>query len=95
MPYDDPSAPIAPSSPACRHSSAPVAGERTRLYTIVRERQAQVYTLFGKVIGTLDEAGLRLPILNFGPQGHCWFPGSASVTWSTPLCASTTCATSW
>lgn len=36
------------------------------LYTLVKEREAQVYTLFGKVIGTIDEAGLRFPILQFG-----------------------------
>jgi regulator of protease activity HflC (stomatin/prohibitin superfamily) len=38
------------------------------LYAIVREREAQVFTLFGKVIGTLDEAGLQFPIKHFGPQ---------------------------
>ena len=36
------------------------------IYTVVQEREAQVYTLFGKVIGTIDEAGLRSPILHFG-----------------------------
>jgi regulator of protease activity HflC (stomatin/prohibitin superfamily) len=45
------------------------------LYTVVRERQAQVFTLFGKVIGTLDEAGLNFPILAFGPKALLvpWF----------------------
>jgi regulator of protease activity HflC (stomatin/prohibitin superfamily) len=38
------------------------------LYAIVREREAQVFTLFGKVIGTLDDAGLRFPLLHFGPK---------------------------
>ncbi|MFP4061184.1 MAG: SPFH domain-containing protein [Halochromatium sp.] len=38
------------------------------LYAIVRERESQVFTLFGKVIGTLDEPGLRFPILYFGPK---------------------------
>ncbi len=28
------------------------------LYSIVNECEAQVFTLFGKVIGTLDEPGL-------------------------------------
>jgi regulator of protease activity HflC (stomatin/prohibitin superfamily) len=37
------------------------------LYTIVREREAQVFTLFGKVIGTLSEPGLRFPLAHFGP----------------------------
>jgi len=38
------------------------------LYTIVQECQAQVFTLFGRVIGVIDEPGLRFPILEFGPQ---------------------------
>lgn len=38
------------------------------LYTCVRECEAQVFTLFGKVIGTLDEAGLQFPISHFGPR---------------------------
>ncbi|QIK37859.1 SPFH/Band 7/PHB domain protein [Caldichromatium japonicum] len=36
------------------------------LYTIVREREAHVFTLFGKVIGTVDEPGLRFPLSHFG-----------------------------
>ncbi len=36
------------------------------IYTVVQEREAQVYTLFGKVVGTIDEAGLRSPLLHFG-----------------------------
>ncbi len=36
------------------------------IYTVVQEREAQVYTLFGKVVGTIHEAGLRSPILHFG-----------------------------
>lgn len=38
------------------------------LYTIVREREAQVFTLFGKVIGTIDEAGIHYPLTLFGPK---------------------------
>ncbi len=38
------------------------------LYTIVREREAQVFTLFGKVIGTIDEAGIHYPLSRFGPK---------------------------
>jgi hypothetical protein len=41
---------------------------RLGLYAIVRERESQVFTLFGKVIGTLDEPGLRFPIVYFGPK---------------------------
>ncbi len=35
-------------------------------YTIVAECEAQVFTLFGKVLGTLDEPGLNFPIRHFG-----------------------------
>lgn len=38
------------------------------LYTVVREREAQVFTLFGKVLGTLDEPGLRFPLVHFGAR---------------------------
>jgi len=38
------------------------------LYTLVKEREAQVFTLFGRVIGVIDEPGLRFPILEFGPS---------------------------
>lgn len=38
------------------------------LYAIVNEREAHVYTLFGKVIGTLDEPGIRFPLGYFGPK---------------------------
>jgi len=36
------------------------------LYTIVEERQAKVYVLFGKVIAIIDEPGLHLLILKLG-----------------------------
>ncbi len=39
---------------------------RLGLYAIVTEREAQVFTLFGKVLGTLDEPGIRFPIGHFG-----------------------------
>ena len=38
------------------------------LYTVVHECQVQVYTLFGKVIGSIDEAGLHFPVKIFGPR---------------------------
>ncbi len=38
------------------------------IYTVVRECESQVFTLFGKVIGTIDEPGLRLPVMEFGPR---------------------------
>ena len=38
------------------------------LFVCIRECEAQVYTLFGKVIGTLDTAGLAFPISHFGPR---------------------------
>ena len=37
-------------------------------YTVVSECEAQVFTLFGKVIGTIAEPGLRSPIKRFGPR---------------------------
>lgn len=36
------------------------------LYVIVHECESHVYTLFGKVIGTIEEPGLHLPISKFG-----------------------------
>jgi regulator of protease activity HflC (stomatin/prohibitin superfamily) len=39
---------------------------RLGLYAVVREREAQVFTLFGRVIGSLDEPGLRFPLAHFG-----------------------------
>lgn len=38
------------------------------IYTIVGECQSQVFTLFGKVIGTIDEPGLRFPVAEFGAR---------------------------
>jgi len=36
------------------------------LYTTVRECESQVFTLFGKVIGTIDHPGLHFPVSVFG-----------------------------
>ena len=38
------------------------------LYTVVAECEAQVFTVFGKVLGVLDEPGLRFPMARFGPR---------------------------
>ena len=38
------------------------------LYTCVNECESQVFTLFGKVIGTIDRPGLHVPIMVFGPR---------------------------
>lgn len=38
------------------------------LYAVVQECEAQVFTLFGRVIGTIHEPGLRFPIVIFGPK---------------------------
>jgi len=38
------------------------------LYSTIRECEAQVFTLFGKVMGTLDEPGLAFPVSHFGPR---------------------------
>ena len=37
-------------------------------FTTVRECESQVFTLFGKVIGTIDDPGLKSPLMRFGPQ---------------------------
>jgi len=36
------------------------------LYTVVPECRTQVFTLFGKVLGTIEDAGLHFPIRRFG-----------------------------
>lgn len=36
------------------------------LYTCVQECESQVFTLFGKVIGTIDTPGLQMPVKHFG-----------------------------
>ena len=38
------------------------------LYACVKECEAHVFTLFGKVVGTLDVAGLQFPVAHFGPR---------------------------
>lgn len=38
------------------------------VYTVVEERRCKVYMLFGKVVGILDEPGLHLLWLKFGPK---------------------------
>ena len=37
-------------------------------YVVIQEREAQVFTLFGKVLGTLEKPGLIFPIAHFGPK---------------------------
>ncbi len=43
-------------------------GRRLGLYITVAEAEASVYTLFGKVLGTISTPGLNFPILRFGPK---------------------------
>ncbi len=38
------------------------------IWTIVLESEAQVFTLFGKVIGTITEPGLRFPVAEYGAR---------------------------
>ncbi|MGA0333429.1 MAG: SPFH domain-containing protein [Kiritimatiellia bacterium] len=38
------------------------------LVAVIHESEAQVFTLFGKVLGTLDAPGLRWPLQKFGPK---------------------------
>lgn len=39
-----------------------------QIWRVVQERTVQVYTLFGKVIGTIEQPGVNFPILRFGPK---------------------------
>lgn len=41
---------------------------RLGLYITVAESEASVYTLFGKVMGTISSPGLHFPIFRFGPK---------------------------
>jgi regulator of protease activity HflC (stomatin/prohibitin superfamily) len=38
------------------------------IYTIVHECETQVFTLFGKVLGTIDEPGLQFPVREYGAR---------------------------
>ena len=38
------------------------------LYTTINECESRVFTLFGKVLGTIDEPGLHFPVSAFGPR---------------------------
>lgn len=43
-------------------------GGSLQLWRIVPERTVLVYTLFGKVIGSMDKAGVNFPFAKFGPR---------------------------
>ena len=38
------------------------------LYTCVQECEAQIFTLFGKVLGTINTPGLQFPLAHYGPK---------------------------
>ena len=38
------------------------------IYIVINEREAKVFTLFGKVLGTMDRPGLHFPFLTYGPR---------------------------
>ena len=49
----------------------PIALTLTRVfgfYAVVGECESHVFTLFGKVLGVLDEPGLQIPVARFGPK---------------------------
>ena len=48
--------------------TAVALGRGFQLWRTLPERTVLVYTLFGKVIGQVDEPGLFLPIAHFGPR---------------------------
>ncbi len=43
-------------------------GRLLGLYTIVNERECQVYVLFGKVVGVINQPGLYFPFAKFGSR---------------------------
>ncbi|MEK0445160.1 MAG: hypothetical protein RLZZ399_481 [Verrucomicrobiota bacterium] len=43
-------------------------GSALQLWRVLPERTVLVYTFFGKVVGTVEEAGLFSPLLYFGPK---------------------------
>ncbi len=67
---------------------------RLGLYAIIAEREAQVFTLFGKVLGTLDEPGIRFPSA-ISASRPCWCPFSANCIASIPGCARIICGIRW
>lgn len=40
------------------------------IYIVINEREAKVFTLFGKVLGTMDRPGLHFPFLTYGHRGR-------------------------
>ena len=45
-----------------------VLGRGFQLWRVLPERTVLVYTFFGKVVGQVEEPGLFLPIMHFGPK---------------------------
>lgn len=39
-----------------------------QLWRVIHERTVQVYTLFGKVMGSIDQPGINFPFFYFGPR---------------------------
>ena len=55
-------------------------GRMFQLWRVLPERTVIVYTFFGKVVGQVEEPGLFLPILHFGPKALLFpFFGKAYV----------------
>lgn len=52
------------------------------LYVIVREQEARVYVLFGKVVGAIDQPGISCPLLWLGPKALIvnWLGSSQKVS---------------
>lgn len=57
-------------------------GRGFQLWRVLPERTVLVYTLFGKVIGQVEEPGLFFPIMHFGPRALLlpWFGKSYPVS---------------
>lgn len=60
-------------------------GRMFQLWRTLPERTVLVYTLFGKVIGQVDEPGLFLPLVHFGPRALLLPIFGKSYTVSTSL----------
>lgn len=50
-------------------------------YVIIREQEARIYILFGKVVGVIDEPGLNCPIISLGLRAFFvnWLGSSKKV----------------
>jgi regulator of protease activity HflC (stomatin/prohibitin superfamily) len=60
-------------------------GRVFQLWRVLPERTVLVYTFFGKVVGQVDEPGLFLPIMHFGPKALLFPLFGKAYTVQTPV----------